>query len=492
MAEGKDYVVYGMKAKCSEGTMDNYISTDKGHGVVYQDQPVLNANDHVKEVNLTHFGDCNSKAIFEEAKKQADEKYKAEEGDGFFTRLGKGIAKTVTKAVVSVKETFSSNKCELDTPLPWIFTSRDHMVDGAPALTMESQCACKFGGIITIVPVEEEAATEQEEQMEYDVESKAVPVEAARTLQMTAVGANASVFPKTEMTGVMPAEATAFIDKYVNEETLKKINSRWNIEELKKKCGTSVMDDLKKSMYAAGITDEKSVLMFLCTLGVESGYGTTTTEKYTDTYLLDKSYTKNTRGAGLIQVTGDTQKKFLENLRKGLSENDPKKVEINQYINAFGRDGKKTTCSKDATTFIANNYSVESATWFWAKNNSKCTYYYSKSKYEHISINKYVKTFANYDSDNVFLVSQYYTNGERWKTFRLQEICEASKTISPYSIIESKEKNGKTVKEVKYMVDFAGDSANAPNGWKERSEDWENAKKLMSPKIHRNKNITIN
>lgn len=105
MAEGKDYVVYGMKAKCSEGTMDNYISTDKGHGVVYQDQPVLNANDHVKEVNLTHFGDCNSKAIFEEAKKQADEKYKAEEGDGFFTRLGKGIAKTVTKAVVSVKKT---------------------------------------------------------------------------------------------------------------------------------------------------------------------------------------------------------------------------------------------------------------------------------------------------------------------------------------------------------------------------------------------------
>lgn len=158
MAEGNDYVVYGMKAKCSEGTMDNYISTDKGHGVVYQGQPVLNANDHVKEVNLTHFGDCKSKAIFEEAKKQADEKYKAEEGDGFFTRLGKGIAKTVTKAVVSVKETFSSNKCELDTPLPWIFTSRDHMVDGAPALTMESQCACKFGGIITIVPVEEEAS----------------------------------------------------------------------------------------------------------------------------------------------------------------------------------------------------------------------------------------------------------------------------------------------------------------------------------------------
>ncbi|MGN6714335.1 PAAR-like protein [Anaerocolumna jejuensis] len=56
----------------------------------------------------------------------------------------------------------------MDTPLPWIFTSRDHMVDGAPALTMESQCACKFGGIITIVPVEEEAAGEGSGQSETE------------------------------------------------------------------------------------------------------------------------------------------------------------------------------------------------------------------------------------------------------------------------------------------------------------------------------------
>ncbi|MGN6710412.1 PAAR-like protein [Anaerocolumna jejuensis] len=96
---------------------------------------------------MTHFGDCKSKLIFEEAKKQADEKYKAEEGDGFFGRLGKGIAKTVTKAVIDTKEIFASNKCELDTPLPWIFTSRDHMIDGAPALTAESQCPCKLGGL---------------------------------------------------------------------------------------------------------------------------------------------------------------------------------------------------------------------------------------------------------------------------------------------------------------------------------------------------------
>lgn len=168
MGESKKYVVYGMMAKCSEGTMENYISTDTGHGVVYQGQPVLNANDHQKGVNLTHFGDCNSRKIYEEAKKEIDEKYKAEEGDGFFTKLGKGIIKAHMKTAVFVQEHLMFHKCELDTPLPWIFTSKDHMIDGAPALTMESQCACRYGGIITIVP-EETTEENAEKKTEEDV-----------------------------------------------------------------------------------------------------------------------------------------------------------------------------------------------------------------------------------------------------------------------------------------------------------------------------------
>ncbi len=154
--EKKDYVVYGMRAKCSEGTMENYISTDVGHGVTYQGQPLLNANDHTAQVNLTHFGDCNSKQIYEDAKKQADEKYKADADDGFFAKAGKWIAKTVTKAAINVQEHLMFHKCELDTPLPWMFCNEEHMIDGAPALTMESQCPCRRGGVITIVPVVEE------------------------------------------------------------------------------------------------------------------------------------------------------------------------------------------------------------------------------------------------------------------------------------------------------------------------------------------------
>lgn len=153
---GRDYVVHGMRVRCSEGTMDNYINTDTGHGVVYQGCPLLNANDHTAQVNLTHFGDCNSRKIYEDARKQVDEKFASEAGEGFFTKAAKWAVKTVAKVNISVKEHFFFHKCELDTPLPWIYVNEEHMIDGAPALTIDSQCACRFGGIITIVPPETE------------------------------------------------------------------------------------------------------------------------------------------------------------------------------------------------------------------------------------------------------------------------------------------------------------------------------------------------
>lgn len=162
MDDGKKYVVYGMRLKCDQGTMENYLSTDTGHGIIYQGQPVMNANDHEKGIHLTHFGDCNSKKVFEEAKKEADEKYKAEEGDGFFAMAGKWLAKNVIKATLDFKAAFTSNKCELVTPLPWLFCSEDHTLDGAPALVMESLCPCALGGVISIVPVVEEVPEEEE------------------------------------------------------------------------------------------------------------------------------------------------------------------------------------------------------------------------------------------------------------------------------------------------------------------------------------------
>lgn len=159
----KEYVVYGMKAKCSQGTMENYLTTDVGHGVVYQGQPLLNANDHTPQVNLTHFGDCHARAIFEQAKDQFNEKYKSDGDDGFFEKTGKMIAKTVVNTVISVKEYFGIRKCELDTPIPWEYVNSTHRIDGAPALTAESLCTCRYGGIISVV-------IEGEEQVNVELE----------------------------------------------------------------------------------------------------------------------------------------------------------------------------------------------------------------------------------------------------------------------------------------------------------------------------------
>ncbi len=191
MEEGKKYVVYGMRLKCDQGTMENYLSTDVGHGIVYQGQPVMNANDHEQGIHLTHFGDCNSKKVFEEAKKEADEKYKAEEGDGFFTKAGKWLAKNATKAAVNIKANLMFNKCEMVTPLPWLFTSEDHTIDGAPALLMESLCPCALGGIISIVPVVEEVVEEEGEEA----------VEEEKNLQDTLLEAVAAVVDGAKSAG---------------------------------------------------------------------------------------------------------------------------------------------------------------------------------------------------------------------------------------------------------------------------------------------------
>lgn len=167
--DGKKYVVYGMKVKCSQGVMENYLTTDVGHGVLYQGNPLMNANDHTPQINLTHFGDCNARAVYEEAKEQFNKKYANEKGDGFFAKAGKLIAKTVVNTVISVKEYLGVHKCELDTPLPWIDVNELHMIDGAPALTVESKCTCRFGGIISIVVEGEEEANVELEMVDDQV-----------------------------------------------------------------------------------------------------------------------------------------------------------------------------------------------------------------------------------------------------------------------------------------------------------------------------------
>lgn len=150
---GKKYVIRTMKAKCDQGTMENYLNVDTGHGVLYDGQPVLNANDHIEHVNLTPFGDCKSKAIYIQAQKEI----LSQMGEGLIPALG-AVVKEIFLAASFVTSIFK--KCEMSTPTRWVSENRDYRIDGAGALTMESKCACRYGGTISIVVELEETSGE--------------------------------------------------------------------------------------------------------------------------------------------------------------------------------------------------------------------------------------------------------------------------------------------------------------------------------------------
>lgn len=101
-----EYIMRLRYAKCTMGSMENKLNCPLDHGIVYseEEQPVLNANDHVPMSNIVNFGTC--------------------------TTLG--------------------GPCVPNTLLPWINGKDDLVIEGAPILTSKSMLACFLGGIITI------------------------------------------------------------------------------------------------------------------------------------------------------------------------------------------------------------------------------------------------------------------------------------------------------------------------------------------------------
>lgn len=484
--ESKDYVVYGMRAKCSEGTMENYISTDVGHGVTYQGQPLLNANDHTQQINLTHFGDCNSKKIYEDAKKQIDEKYKADANDGFFKKAFKWCAKTSAKIAITAKEYLTFHKCELDTPLPWMFCNDEHMIDGAPALTIESQCPCRFGGVITIVPVVEEAV-EGETVGEEEIESTEVPME-------TAMGAVAAEVVKTASKAGKGGKGAKGADgkkkaadfnpnaRYLNEETLAAINPRWaeNMDTFKELYGENVLDEIGRTLYRYGVKDETSIMMFMSTMGTETGYGTNIAQIVGE---LSDEYYQNNRdksgvpvissdvGVGLLQLTGENQLAFIKDLYLSGGRNDKKKIE--DYFGVSGNDFKNLGRGEypqleNAAGFIYENYPIESAAWEWGQNDMKFATFNGNGSQNNYSINEYVLQQAANGSnmDNVFLATQYTINGrQNFTKVDLNEICGQKKNLWT---------------EGKESLSVNGNISKFPNGWDDRNGDWQRAKGLMA------------
>ena len=97
------FVPYSSKCKCNCGTMENYLSTDVGHGYVFGGNPLMNANDYVVGRNITHFGECAT-----------------------LTALANGVPQ----------------RCKPILLTPWINVNKTYLIDGAPALTTNSLLAC--------------------------------------------------------------------------------------------------------------------------------------------------------------------------------------------------------------------------------------------------------------------------------------------------------------------------------------------------------------
>lgn len=126
------YVPYGSKCRCAVGTMENYLSTNTGHGLLFSGNPLMNANDHVVGINITHFGEC---------------------------------------AILTARANGFPQKCAPILPVPWIMVNKTHLIEGAPALTMDSLLPCFNGGVISITslpPTPEDSVEERTDTAEKE------------------------------------------------------------------------------------------------------------------------------------------------------------------------------------------------------------------------------------------------------------------------------------------------------------------------------------
>ena len=153
----KQYVYRLMKAECSCGSKDfqQYLNLPEDHGITFstEDQPLMNASDHVANENILQFGRCTSLT-------NPNGLVGTSMVAGLFAPMGPlagVLAGTLAKKVAGVK-------CEPMTLVPWINVDEDYFIDGVPALTIESKLPCYYGGTISIyLEKEEDAEAESDE-----------------------------------------------------------------------------------------------------------------------------------------------------------------------------------------------------------------------------------------------------------------------------------------------------------------------------------------
>jgi hypothetical protein len=173
------------------------------------------------------------------------------------------------------------------------------------------------------------------------------------------------------------------------------------------------------------IIDMRSIRLFMATCGHESAKGKNSIETGSDSYFISNGYTRETRGAGYIQITHkETHKKFLESVNDSF-------------------DGA------DTATYIAENYPWEAAGWFWSATDAKST--------SAGSLNDYTVKYG--DSLNVFLIIQFFVNG--WP--RRYNVSPREDMPNNYA---TDIRDGKTPWSISNnILTVYGENFTAPNGW---------------------------
>lgn len=272
----------------------------------------------------------------------------------------------------------------------------------------------------------------------------------------------------------------------VNEETLTKIGIE--IDKMKEAYGENVIEELRQCLKEFEITDKTSIAMFLATMVVESGNGK---------YLLENgdggtTYTEAVRGVGLLQITGDTQKQFLEDMME--KESDPElKEKLEQYYSGFcvykntaNGDNNVLIDEKNCAEFIAEEYPIYSSVWFWKECEKFSHEEMVDGKMEKVkeSMDEFIvrKSQTAKNMDNLFLFVQMRHNGTRYGDDALERFCEYEEdAVVVHGCLRNKEtehyaKTGYcfTIPEEPERHD------NGPNGWDERKAAWDKIKEKLN------------
>lgn len=202
MSDDLQYITRLMRIRCDKGTMDNYINVDRDHGVLAGGdlQPVLNANDHTKK-NIIHCGKCRSDGNPERMIRK----------DMVISGLTISGAFLFAESLADFLEDTGiiTCKCRPNTPRPWIFTNEDNILEGAPALTMKSKLACRYGGVISFVPLDEyppEEPAQMEEEIVEETEEAPLPQEVVAEAVNSALKNAAEQIAETGAVGQEAAE----------------------------------------------------------------------------------------------------------------------------------------------------------------------------------------------------------------------------------------------------------------------------------------------